>query len=118
MRFSLIAGLSMILVSTIAIPVKAEPTAPTAVNPYVAGSDVVRQLTPAELVTLANRGYLKKEGIPSYSFLSTQFELGQITAKDVVAAGVKSNRIAATALDDPGYVNAVDLHLRSLYIVR
>jgi hypothetical protein len=118
MKLSLIAGFSILLVSAIAAPAKAEPNTPTAVNPYVAGSDVVRQITPAELATLANRGYLEAQGIPSYSILSVKFELGQVTARDIVEAGVKSNRIAATALDDPGYINAVDSHLRSLYIVR
>lgn len=118
MKRSLIAGLSMLLVSAIAIPAKAEPNAPTAVNPYVAGSDVVKQLNPAELATLASRGYLKAQGIPSYSILSSQYELGQVTAKDIVEAGVKANRIAATVLEDSGYINAVDWHLRSMYVVR
>lgn len=116
MKLSFIAGLSTLLVAAVAAPAMARPMA---VNPYVAGSyDAAQQISPSELVSLANRGYLEKEGIPSYGLLSNQLQLGQVTAKDIVEAGIKSNRLAATTIDDQGYINAVDFQIRSIYIIR
>jgi hypothetical protein len=116
MKLSLIAGLSTLLVTAVAIPAMAEPTA---VNPYVAGgNEAAQQLSPSELVALANRGYLEKEGIPGYGVLSNQLQLGKVTARDIVEAGIKANRLAANTIENQGYINAVESQIRSVYIIR
>jgi hypothetical protein len=116
MKLSLIAGLSTLLITAAATPVVAKPMA---VNPYVVGgNEATQQLSPSELVALANRGYLEKEGIPSYGVLSNQLQLGQVTAKDIVEAGVKANRLAANTVEDEAYINAVESQIRSVYIIR
>lgn len=72
------------------------------------------QLKPFDLVVLAYRGYLKQEGIPSASALISGYETGSISAKALVNAAVKGNRLPAQFLNDKSYINVVEWELMSL----
>jgi hypothetical protein len=47
-------------------------------------------ISPELLATMAYRDSFKKEGIPGYGILETEFSAGNITAKDIVEAAVKA----------------------------
>ncbi|KAM3098253.1 hypothetical protein ACKFKF_17920 [Phormidesmis sp. 146-12] len=70
-------------------------------------------LSPFDLAFLAQRGYLKEQGISSYGTLETSYEAGTITAKDVVQAAIRANRLPESTLQDRGYLSALDSNLRS-----
>jgi hypothetical protein len=73
-------------------------------------------LSPVDLAFLAQRGYLKDQGISSYNALETSYQTGTITAKDVVQAAIRANRLPESTLQDRGYLNALDSTLRGLNI--
>ena len=47
-------------------------------------------ISPELLATMAYRESFKKEGIPGYGVLETEFSAGNVTAKDIVQAAVKA----------------------------
>ncbi|MEH1851180.1 MAG: hypothetical protein V7L11_05690 [Nostoc sp.] len=63
---------------------------------------------------LAYQGYLKNQGIPSAGALVFAYQTETLTAKDVVQAAVKDNKLPAEVLNDKDYINAVDLELKWL----
>ncbi|MBX9255602.1 hypothetical protein H1Q63_16970 [Desmonostoc muscorum CCALA 125] len=71
-------------------------------------------LQPFNIVFLAYQGYLKGQGIPSMGTLLYQYQIGKVTAKDVVEAGVKANKLPAEVINDEYYLSAVELQLSSL----
>lgn len=72
------------------------------------------QLTPFDLVFLARQGYLQNQGIPSYGVFVTAVGLGQVTAENLVQSAINANRLSSEALNDQGYLNAVNGYLRWL----
>lgn len=76
------------------------------------------QLTPANLVILAHRGYFKQQGIPSYSALSGAYNLKLITAEKIVQAAVKANRLSTDYLTTQSYLKAVAMQLETLINIR
>ncbi|MEL4896146.1 hypothetical protein [Crocosphaera sp. Alani8] len=79
----LIAATSMILLP---IGVKAEVPQTNSNCSLEAQSDIA----PQTLATMAYRGDFKKEGIPGYYVLETEFSAGKITAKEIVQAAVNA----------------------------
>ncbi|MBD1848014.1 hypothetical protein H6F89_32525 [Cyanobacteria bacterium FACHB-63] len=73
-------------------------------------------LSPFDLAFLAQRGYLKDQGISSYAALDTSYEAGTITAKDVVQAAIRANRLPESTLQDRCYLSALDSNLRGFNI--
>ncbi|WP_138505457.1 hypothetical protein [Nostoc sp. PA-18-2419] len=71
-------------------------------------------LRPFNIVFLAYQGYLKGQGIPSMGNLLYQYQIGKVTAKDVVEAGIKANKLPAEVINDEYYLSAVELQLSSL----
>ncbi len=71
-------------------------------------------LQPFNIVFLAYQGYLKEQGIPSMGNLLYQYQIGKVTAKDVVEAGVKANKLPGEVLNNEYYLSAVELQLSSL----
>jgi hypothetical protein len=69
------------------------------------------QLTPFILVDKAYRGDFKSQGIPSYGALIFAYQFGSVTAKDLVEAAIRANRLSPQTLADRGYVNAVKARL-------
>ena len=82
-------------------------------NTLHTNSSNISYLQPFNTAFLAYQGYLKEQGIPSGSALVSEYQTGNLTAKDVVQAAVKANKLTAQALNDPSYLNAVELQLRS-----
>ncbi|MBN3959224.1 hypothetical protein [Nostoc sp. NMS8] len=73
-----------------------------------------KYLQPFNIAFLAYQGYLKEQGIPSGGTLLFKYQTGNLTAKDVVQAAVKANKLPAQVLNDSSYVNAVELQLTSM----
>ena len=71
-------------------------------------------LQPFNTTFLAYQGYFKEQGIPSGGALVSEFQIGKVTAKDVVQAAVKANKLPAQLLNDQSYLNAVESQLTSL----
>ncbi|MEH2071461.1 MAG: hypothetical protein V7K47_25480 [Nostoc sp.] len=71
-------------------------------------------LQPFNIVFIAYQGYLKGQGIPSMGNLLYQYQIGKVTAKDVVEAGIKANKLPAEVRNDEYYLSAVELQLSSL----
>lgn len=111
MKRFLIATLTTLALSVIATTeVKAESTA---FNPYPANPGVtISQLSPFELVTTANQGQLRQQGIPSFSRLTSEFQLGRIGAKDLVQAAIRAQRLPAQTANDSSYLSAVQEQLQ------
>ena len=112
MKRIITASLSVLLVSAIAaVPVKAQTNA---FNPAVAESTSRSQLTPFNLVSLAHRGFLKEEGIPSYTRLIGAYRQKEITAETLILAAINDNRLDPEMLNDPGYIKAVEAQLNAI----
>ncbi|MEH1938062.1 MAG: hypothetical protein V7L14_31035 [Nostoc sp.] len=73
----------------------------------------VSYLKPFDAAFLAYQGNLKAQGIPSGSTLVSQYQTGNLTALDVVKAAVNAKKLPAEALNDRGYLNAVESQLTS-----
>ncbi|MCC5601974.1 hypothetical protein [Nostoc favosum] len=73
----------------------------------------VSYLKPFDAAFLAYQGNLKAQGIPSGSALVSQYQTGSLTALDVVKAAVNAKKLPAQALNDTGYLNAVEWQLTS-----
>jgi len=86
--------------------------------PRIAGAQTVNNngsyLQPFNIVFLAYQGYLEGQGIPSMGTLLYEYQIGKVTAKDVVEAGVKAKRLPAEVINDEYYLSAVELQLSSL----
>jgi hypothetical protein len=76
----------------------------------------VRETEAFNLVSFAYRGQLEDEGIAGYSQLVQDLRTGDVTAEDVVEAGVEDGYLSPAALQDEGYINAVFVQLESLTI--
>ncbi|HYX18609.1 MAG TPA: hypothetical protein VE944_30440 [Nostoc sp.] len=74
----------------------------------------VSYLKPFDAAFLAYQGNLKAQGIPSGSAFVSQYRTGSLTALDVVKAAVNAKKLPAQALNDIGYLNAVESQLTSL----
>ncbi|MCC5603750.1 hypothetical protein [Nostoc favosum] len=70
-------------------------------------------LQPFNTAFLAYQGGFKEQGIPSGSALIFEYQIGNLTAKDVVQAAVRANKLPAQLLNDAGYLNAVESQLTS-----
>lgn len=78
-------------------------------TPKVAVRDadtVLQQTTPFVLVNLARQGYF--ENFPN------QVSLLRADAADLVEAGIEQGKVAPQTLNDSGYLNAVETHLRTI----
>ncbi|MEH1792884.1 hypothetical protein [Nostoc sp.] len=76
-------------------------------------SSNISYLQPFNIAFLAYKGAFKEQGIPSAGSLISEFQIGNVTAKDVVEAAIKAKKLPAQVLNDRGYVNAVESQLTS-----
>jgi hypothetical protein len=113
-RFILSGLTTLALATTVVSSVNAQT--PTAVNPYVANTTEVKQLTPAQVAALATQGYFQAQGIPANTTLTQAYRLGTISAKDVVEGAVRANRLPAEVADDTSYIMAVDNQLQVVHL--
>jgi hypothetical protein len=70
-------------------------------------------LTPFDLVFGAYQGHFQTQGLPKGTTLVFDYQMGQLSAQQVVEQAIKTNLISSE-LNTTGYVNAVDSLLRSL----
>lgn len=75
---------------------------------------ITDQITPFNLVVLARRGYFHQQDIPSYLAVSDAYNLGRITALDLVRAAVRANRISSKYESDRSFLKAVAAQLEIL----
>ena len=79
-------------------------------------SNLLQELTPFELVTMAYQGYFQEQGIPSYTLLASAHEIGRLRAETLVEAAIRARKLSPQVLTDQGYLNAVEAHLRELIV--
>jgi hypothetical protein len=114
MKHLFVAGLSVLLLSAVTAtaahagtPIEQE----VSMRPAMSSQVLSNLLTPNDLANLAYQGYLRDQGIPSYSRLIFGYKSSQIKAADIVQAAINTNRLPASALTDQGYLNGVNLQL-------
>lgn len=114
MKRLILSSLSLLLLSTIAAPaVKAQPTRAYDPSPQRM-TKANMEITPFQLVFLAYQGFLENAGIPKAEQLLSEYDLGRITAKKLVQAGVNLNKLPANRLQDKAYITYVDEQMQAL----
>ena len=105
MKRIVLGGLTIFLATVALIP---------GVKAQTAQTGTVGNANPAQVVTLAERGYFRDQGIPMGNRLSSSYEFGQLTARQVVQAAVTDRRVPASVLEDKNFIAAVDNQLHRL----
>ncbi len=112
MKRLIVRGLSVLLLAAVTAPaVRAQRVV---INSATLNNTFNPQLTPFNLVTLAHQGYFQQQSIPSYNRLSVAYQLGKITAKDLVTGAVKARQLDPKYLTDRSYLKAVEAQLSLL----
>ncbi|BAY59499.1 hypothetical protein NIES2135_63760 (plasmid) [Leptolyngbya boryana NIES-2135] len=106
--------LGLLVSALIAYPVKAQPSGDRDLtyNLAIARPSSSTQTSPVDLAFLAYRGYLKNQDSDSYNVLVTRYISGSITSKNIVQAAINDNLVSASALNDRGYLSALDATIR------
>lgn len=73
------------------------------------------EVTPAQLLSLAENGYLQDQGIPRASTLINEYQSGRITARDLVQAAIRDGRLTPDVINNHEYLNAVVQQAHELY---
>ncbi|GEM_PF-764933 len=108
----LLATIGTILVATTAAqPVLAKKTA---ANSNVTQNQVVKNITPFNLVSLAYQGKFKNQGVGGYHSLLSAVRFGEISGKDLVQHGIDSGRLSPETINNSGYIQAVEFQLKDL----
>jgi hypothetical protein len=112
----LLAGLSVVMMSVTAPAAFAEThiAHKGTIAQVTDNSKAVAQLSPQELVTMAERGEFREQGIPSHGRLADAAASRRITAMDLVKAAIAAEDLSPEALNDTRYLNAVANFLASL----
>ncbi|MEH1807983.1 hypothetical protein [Nostoc sp.] len=82
-------------------------------NNFSTHSTNVSYLKPFDAAFIASQGNLKTQSIPSGSALVLRYQTGNVTGPNVIKAAVNAKNLPPQALNDKGYLNAVELHLTS-----
>lgn len=104
-------------IGTILIATTATPTAlanQTSANSNVTQNQVVKNITPFNLVSLAYRGEFKNLGVSGYNSLLTAVRFGEINGKDLVQHGIDSGRLSSDTINDLRYIQTVEYQLQNL----
>jgi hypothetical protein len=70
--------------------------------------------SPFNLAYLAYQGYLEDQGIPSNGALINAIASGTITARDLIQAAIKTNRLPEAITPDQSYRTNLDSFLQGL----
>ncbi|HBB31130.1 MAG TPA: hypothetical protein DDZ80_24265 [Cyanobacteria bacterium UBA8803] len=112
MKGLILSSLSILLISAVHAPTaKAEPVA---IKQATAQSTSTTQLTPFTLVSLAHQGYFQPQGIPGHIGFTAAYQIGQITAEEIVQSAVNANRLSPQVLSDSEYLRAVEVQLNAI----
>lgn len=74
----------------------------------------VRRTEAFNLVSSAYRGDFEDQGIESYAVLISNYQAGELTAKDLIQAAIDAGELSPSAMEDAAYVEAVDTQLSTL----
>ena len=74
----------------------------------------LEKTSPFSLVSRGYQGYFEVHGIPSSAKFELAVKIGDIEARDLVEAGVRSGILAPERLNDSDYLYAVQTHLDGL----
>ncbi len=74
----------------------------------------VRRTEAFNLVSSAYRGDFEDQGIESYAVLISNYEAGELTAKDLIQAAVDAGELSPSTMEDSAYVEAVERQLSTL----
>ncbi|MGB6301836.1 MAG: hypothetical protein WBF90_37420 [Rivularia sp. (in: cyanobacteria)] len=108
----LLAAVGTILIATTATPpVLANKTA---ANSNVTQSQINKNITPFNLVSLAYQGEFKNQGVGGYNSLLTAIVFDEVKGKDLVQIGIDTGRLSAETINDSGYISSVDSQLQKL----
>ncbi|MEO1374174.1 MAG: hypothetical protein AAFW70_07625 [Cyanobacteria bacterium J06635_10] len=108
----LLATIGTILVATTATP--SALANKTAANSNVTQNQVVNNITPFNLVSLAYQGQFKNQGVPGYNLLLSAVRFGEVNGKDLVKHGIDSGRLSPETINNTGYIQAVEFQLQGL----
>ena len=107
-----LATIGTILIATTgATPALAKKAA---FNSNVNQNQVVKNLTPFNLVSLAYRGQFKNQGVGGYHSLLTAVRFGEISGKDLVKHAIDTGRLSPDTINNSGYIKAVEFQLQDL----
>lgn len=109
MKRLMISTLSALVLSSVATPVFAGEMA--AISD---GKHHVQEITPINLVVLADRGFFRDQGIPSGFSLIHAVKTGRIDARNLVEVAIANNRLTPDTLNDTGYLSVVQMELEDL----
>lgn len=112
MKRLIIGGISALMLASAHAP--AATAQKTALTSTTVRSTITRALTPFNLVSLANQGYFKNQGIPSSGALVAAHRAGRVSAEDIVKSAVATNRLSPQVLNDQRYLSAVKAQLSNL----
>ncbi|MBD3884854.1 hypothetical protein IFO70_24265 [Phormidium tenue FACHB-886] len=99
MRYQITGVLSFLLLLTTIVPIAQAET---------------MEVTPFQLISLAQDGYLEDQGIPKGSLLFEEYQSGRVTAEELIQAAVKDKRLMEDTLNDQGYLNAVTQEIQEI----
>lgn len=74
----------------------------------------VRKTEAFNLVSSAYRGQYESQGIDGYAVMVSNVNTGELTADDLIQAAIDAGELSPKALEDEGYINAVELQLDTL----
>ena len=74
----------------------------------------VRRTEAFNLVSSGYRGDFEEQGINSYAVFTSNYETGELTAEDLIKAGIEAGDLSPSAMEDEDYINAVKLQLDTL----
>ncbi|OKH37370.1 hypothetical protein NIES2119_14080 [[Phormidium ambiguum] IAM M-71] len=116
MKRLIIGSLSLVFLSSLSVPVAQAQTQAINSETYRTTGSSVYQITPFELVSMANQGYFQEQGIPGYLQLVSAHQMGRLSAEQLVAAAIRANKLSPQIASDKGYLSAVEAQLQRLNI--
>lgn len=115
MKKLIFSTLSILLLSTTVTPSIKAQVQQEAESRVRRGEEYVeKRMSPFALVSAAYRGRYEDWDIPGYVNLEQSYRSGEITAQDVVSAGVEAGELVPQAARDDEYINYVDSELDAL----
>ena len=111
MRYLIIGGLSVLLLSAATAPgVLAQQSGNTNTTSGSASAPNY-QIEPFNLAWMAYQGYFEDQGIPQGRTLISAFESAQVSARDIVQAAAKSGRLPPDFRPGDAYLGTMELTL-------
>jgi hypothetical protein len=112
MKRFILGGLSVLLLSAAVVPAAQAEMAPA--TPPANADTIGMAVTPFNLVFLAYHGFFEDEGISKYNTLISDYQVGRVTAQNLIQVGITMRRLAPDTLMNRAYVNSVERQLQSL----